>query len=136
MIVTATVTAVATATVTGVGSEAAEAHAAGRVPIGGAMKDTHGALNSCFFQAWDIDAFTDAGDFAAAADSLLSGPHRRGRRCHSTLPYAVLRRDARCTRTDGGDGRDERAAFAQACAAPRRRRATSACSTRGCAARS
>lgn len=44
-----------------------------RVPIGGELKSTHGALNSCFFCAWDIDAFTDEEDFATAADSLLSG---------------------------------------------------------------
>ena len=44
-----------------------------RVPIGGELKNTHGALNSCFFCAWDIEAFTDEEDFATAADSLLSG---------------------------------------------------------------
>ena len=74
---------------------------ADRVPIGGAMKNTHGALNSCFFQAWDIDAFTDVGDFTAAADSLLSGPHRRGRCCHSTLSFAVIRSDSLCTNERG-----------------------------------
>ena len=44
-----------------------------RVPIGGAALPTHGALNCCFFQAWDIESFTDAEDFAISADGLLAG---------------------------------------------------------------
>ena len=44
-----------------------------RVPIGGASQRTHGALNACFFCAWDVDSFTDQDDFATAADSLLLG---------------------------------------------------------------
>ena len=44
-----------------------------RVPIGGAAFPTHGALNCCFFQAWDIESFTDAEDFAISADGLLAG---------------------------------------------------------------
>lgn len=48
-------------------------NSSGRVPIGGASEDTHGALNSCFFCAWDIEAFTDEEDFTTAADDLLVG---------------------------------------------------------------
>lgn len=44
-----------------------------RVPIDGKLKKTHGALNSCFFCAWDVEAFTDEADFATAADILLTG---------------------------------------------------------------
>eukprot|EP01050_Picozoa_sp_SAG11_P012845 SAG11_NODE_1456_length_4876_cov_20.700021_1_plen_400_part_00 len=43
-----------------------------RVPIDGERKSTHGALNACFFCAWDVQSFADEDDFTTAADNLLS----------------------------------------------------------------